>query len=45
LLNLTLARFWGVGEEKYARIEPGGFNEQDAADLHERIQAASCESF
>jgi hypothetical protein len=43
--KLTLARFWGVGEEKYARMEQGGFHEQTATDLHQRVQATSCESF
>ena len=42
---VTLARFWGVGEEKYARIEQGGFNGQNATDLYQRIQATSSKSF
>src|SRR5437879_7608755 len=37
--RVTLTRFWGVGEEKYATIQEGGFDEQTAADLHQRIQA------
>jgi hypothetical protein len=31
--DMTLARFWGVGEEKFARIPSGGFDEQISANL------------
>jgi hypothetical protein len=30
---MTLTHFWRVGEEKFARIEPGGFNGQISANL------------
>ena len=39
--ELTLTRFWGVGEEKLGTIESGGFDEQISTNLHKRIQAAS----
>jgi hypothetical protein len=39
--ELTLARFWGVGEEKSDTIKAGGFNGHITTKLHERIQATS----
>jgi hypothetical protein len=42
---VTLARFWGVGEEKFATIRSGGFDEQNATDLCKRIQAGSSKAF
>ena len=39
--NLTLTRFWRVGEEKFETIETGGFYEQISPDLYKRIQATS----
>jgi hypothetical protein len=33
------------GEEKDARIKAGGFHEQNATSLHERIQAAGSRAF
>jgi len=40
--SLELPRIWGVGEEKCGILKPGGFDGQNTADLHERIQATSC---
>ncbi len=40
--TVELPRIWGVGEEKCGILKPGGFDGQNTADLHERIQATSC---
>jgi hypothetical protein len=44
-LQLELLRIWRRGEEKYAKIKAGGFHEQSATSLHERIQAAGGRAF
>ena len=40
-LDVTLTRFWRVGEEKFDTIDTGGFYEQISTDLYKRIQATS----
>jgi hypothetical protein len=39
--SLTLARFWGVEEEKDAILIRGGRHGQNATNVYQRIQAAS----
>jgi hypothetical protein len=39
--QLTLTRFWGVEEEKYGKLNRGGFNGQISTNLYERIQTTS----
>jgi hypothetical protein len=41
MVDVTLTRFWRVGEEKFDTIETGGFYEQISTDLYKRIQATS----
>jgi hypothetical protein len=43
--EVTLVRFWGVGEEKSDRLESGGFYGQITAKLHMRIQQQAVQLF
>jgi len=38
---MEFPRIWGVGEEKFGILRPGGFYGQISTDLHEGIQATS----
>ena len=40
-LIMTMARFWGVEEEKDALLNRGGRNGQISTNVYQRIQAAS----
>ena len=42
---LELLRIWRRGEEKDATLKAGGFHEQNATGLHQRIQAAGRRTF
>jgi hypothetical protein len=42
---MELLRIWRRGEEKDDTLKTGGFHEQNATSLHERIQAAGGRAF
>ncbi len=43
--SMELLRIWRGGEEKDATRKAGGFHEQNATSLHQRIQAAGSRGF
>jgi hypothetical protein len=42
---LDLSQIWRRGEEKYGKLKAGGFDEQNATELYQRIQAAGSDTF
>jgi hypothetical protein len=43
--RVELTRIWEVGEEKSGIIRSGGFDGQNATNVHKRIQAAGISTY